>query len=64
MQDAINELKQAEIMLNNASNRWRIDEATARITAAQFRIQAIRHEREMFNNPPLRQEGGNLCLGL
>ena len=45
MQEAVNELNQAQTMLDNASNKWRIDEAIARITAAHFRIQAIKYER-------------------
>lgn len=45
MQDAINELKQAQIMFDNAATKWRIDESIARITAAHFRIEAIRNER-------------------
>lgn len=45
MQDAINELNQAQTMLDNASDEWRIDEAIARLNAANFRIRAIRHEK-------------------
>lgn len=45
MQDAINELKQAQMMFNEALNKWRTDESIARITAAHFRIEAIRNER-------------------
>ena len=45
MKEAVNELNQAQTMLDNASNKWRIDEAIARITAANFRIQAIKYER-------------------
>ena len=46
MQEAIDELNGAQTMLDNASNKWRIDEAIARITAAHFRIQAIKYERD------------------
>jgi hypothetical protein len=45
MQDAIEELRQAESMFNNAQNPYRQDEASFRIQAAQKRIEAIRHER-------------------
>jgi hypothetical protein len=45
MQDAIQELRQAEIMFDNAQNAYRQDEASFRIQAAQKRIEAIRHER-------------------
>lgn len=49
MQDAIEELKQAENMFNNAQNPYRQDEANFRILAAQKRIEAIRFERgELF----------------
>lgn len=44
MQEAINELKQAQAMFDNAANQYRISEATYRILAAQERIQAIRFE--------------------
>jgi hypothetical protein len=45
MHDAIEELRQAEAMFNNASEGWRQIEASYRILAAEARIQAIRIER-------------------
>ena len=45
MQDAIEELRQAQTMLDNAANKYRQDEAFYRIKAAEARIQAIRYER-------------------
>jgi uncharacterized protein (UPF0128 family) len=49
MQDAIQELRQAEDMFNNATNEYRISEAIHRVEAAKERIQAIRFERgELF----------------
>ena len=45
MQNAIAELRQAEVMYNNAGNKYREDEAYHRIEAAKQRIQAIRFER-------------------
>lgn len=45
MQNALVELRQAQDMLDNAENRYRIDEACYRIKAAEARIQAIRYER-------------------
>lgn len=46
MQAAIQELKQAQQMFDNAANEWRIDEAYYRIKAANSRIQAIRFEKQ------------------
>jgi len=45
MQDAIEELKQARTMYDNAANKYRQDEAYHRMLAAEHRIQAIRYER-------------------
>lgn len=45
MQDAIEELRQAQTMLDNAANKYRQDEAFYRIKAAEARIRAIRYER-------------------
>jgi hypothetical protein len=45
MQSAIEELRQAEEMFNNATLGWRQIEANYRISAAQARINAIRTER-------------------
>lgn len=45
MQDAIQELRQAESMFDNAQNTYRMEEASFRIEAAKKRIEAIRHER-------------------
>ena len=45
MQDAIEELRQVQTMLDNAANKYRQDEAFYRIKAAEARIQAIRYER-------------------
>ena len=45
MQDALAELKQAQTMLDNATNICRQDEAYYRIKAVEARIQAIRYER-------------------
>ena len=46
MQAAIEELKQAQQMFDNAANEWRVDEANYRILAANSRIQAIRFEKQ------------------
>lgn len=45
MQDAIEELRQAQTMLDNAANKYRQDEAYHRMLAAEHRIRAIRYER-------------------
>ena len=49
MQEAIDELEQAQQMLDTATSKWRIDEAIARISAAHFRIQAIKYEKGGIN---------------
>lgn len=45
MQNAIDELGKAQVMLDNAANQYRIDEAIHRLNAAHCRIEAIKHER-------------------
>lgn len=56
MQDAIAELKQAEMMFDNAINRYRQDEAYHRIEAAKKRIEAIRFERgDLFVEKVVRE---------
>lgn len=42
MEDAVNELKQAQDMFDNANEAQRIDEAIARLKAAETRIDSIR----------------------
>lgn len=48
MRDAIRELELAHIMFNQANDQYRINEAIARINAAEARIDAINHERKKY----------------
>jgi TFIIF-interacting CTD phosphatase-like protein len=63
MQDAIAELRQAESMFDNVTNKYRMEEADLRIQAAQKRIEAIRHERgdlfveKVVGDPQKKQAG-------
>jgi hypothetical protein len=42
--EAIAELKAAQAMFDCAANKWRIDEATYRVKAAESRLRAILYE--------------------
>ena len=44
MQSAVEELKAAYVMYNNAQNKWRMDEGWFRVQAAKSQIEAIRFE--------------------
>ncbi len=53
MVEAVEELKQANIMLDNVTNVYRQNEASYRVQAALERIQAIIYERSGTNDKEL-----------